>query len=241
MDNIDKRHGNCFDRANILAKFLWENSVGIHRIEIVSTKTFEHYFVIVNRKDLSDLKDSSTWGDAWIVDAWFGDNGAIFPASKFKEYITGIKEFAKIQDEARTQLNSLREYISDTEETLDKCICEIRPLVDKYPTYSLSPFYPIQYYYSVDNYTKDNSVSRILKCLEEHKTNLKKGLSDINQRKYKLRDSYKPTPATASTSNSQNSSNSFSGSSISSTSSSSNPSDSSSSSSSATLPPRPKK
>jgi hypothetical protein len=70
------RLGNCYAMSEVVIQDIWAkcSSPGltptIKRIELVKTKTFDHYMVIINRE--GDLKNSDTWGDAWIIDPWYG-------------------------------------------------------------------------------------------------------------------------------------------------------------------------
>ncbi len=153
LSALQRRQGNCQLRSCLLAKYLWENNAGIDKIELVSTSTFDHVFVIVNRS--GDLYNSSTWGDAWIIDPWYGKNGLIFHASDFVNKIKEIKSFAIYQAKKLENIGKKNTCaIKDNEsETLDKCLYKIKPDRDPYPSYSFnSPttvFYPIEYYYEV--------------------------------------------------------------------------------------------
>ncbi len=186
MLTMEKRQGNCLDRLYLLAKYLWENSSGINRIEIFSTTTFDHCLLVVNR--LGDSKNPSTWGDAWIIDAWVKDKGMIFHASEFKQKIKEIKQFAKLQIKKLKDIgiSQCGIHYQDTKEVLDICSYEIKPTIDLYPTYSTSPFYPIEFYYIIDNiYPKDfnNNISNIVTYLDLHKEKFKECQHEINKRR----------------------------------------------------------
>ena len=147
---MTSRQSNCGGMSCLLAKYLWENNAGINRIEVVTTTTFDHCMVIVNRS--GDLKDPDTWGDAWIVDAWYGKGGIIFHAKEFKTKIETIKDLAKVrQDKVEIIGGGSNEvFLADKKEVLEPWI-EINPDKDEYPTYSKAPFYPIEYYYDIEN------------------------------------------------------------------------------------------
>src|SRR5579864_7111039 len=51
----------------------------------------DHVYILVNRE--GDFNDCSTWGDAWVIDAWIGDKGLIFPASEFKPAMKAVKDY----------------------------------------------------------------------------------------------------------------------------------------------------
>ena len=91
---LSTRYGNCQARAALVSKYLLERSEGVHRIEGITLDTFDHVIVVVNRS--GDLKKPSTWGDAWIIDAWY-KNGVVFHAKEFEEKIKQIKEYAEEQ------------------------------------------------------------------------------------------------------------------------------------------------
>ena len=175
MLTMVRRKGNCLDRAFLLAKFLWENNLGIRRIEIFPFLGFDHCIVVVNRRGNST--DPKTWGDSWCIDSWFGDRGLIFHASEFNKQIEKIKQFFKIQMEKINEINgSKREtssYIKNN--LLGKCEYEIIPSIHRYPTYSLMPFQPVEYYYEICNvYTSNLKLNRrdlspILSDLTLHK------------------------------------------------------------------------
>lgn len=187
MMAAERRHGNCLDRALVVAKYLWENSDGIDRIEIISTSSFSHFFVIINRT--GELDSPNTWGNAWIVDAWYGEAGIIFPASEFESRITEIKAFAKTQ---LSELNKIGLIVdtstcTDKPEVLKTCVCEIKPAVHLYPTFSMSPLLTIEYYYYLLNvFTSDlhGDASRGIPLfieLRSHQSKFKESLVEITR------------------------------------------------------------
>lgn len=162
---IERRHGNCLDRACLLAKYLWEHpgdtwdDVVINRIEIVNTATFDHAFVIVNRKN-GDLHDPKTWGDAWIIDPWYHDNeneGIIYRPEDFETMINRVKKFAiqQIKDYAeKAGIKKLKPVKG--KEHIGKVLYEIKPFEHTYPAYLTEVFQPLEFYYEVKNaYTSD--------------------------------------------------------------------------------------
>lgn len=163
----ETRSGNCHLRSCLLAKYLWENKAGIYNIEVVKASNFEHSFVIVNR--LGELKKPDTWGDAWIIDVWYSE-GIIYPASEFKSKIKEIKQFAEMQF---NQLEKIGLHCPNNasdpsnKETFCELMCFIQPQKDRYPTYSMNPFYPLEYYYRIDLYpfesAHDNDAEKVLK------------------------------------------------------------------------------
>ncbi|MBA3661148.1 MAG: hypothetical protein H0W64_05450 [Gammaproteobacteria bacterium] len=148
-----KRQGNCYDRACLLSKYLWENNKNIQRIEIIGFN-FDHCVVMINRT--GDLKDPKTWGHALIVDSWYTQKEAIYTPSEFNQRIKEVNEYINKEQIEQEKIgvshreshssNDITWYVED----------EIRPQQDVYPTYSHSPFYPVDYYYDVRNaYTLD--------------------------------------------------------------------------------------
>lgn len=113
-----ERVGNCGERARFIALDLWKNAgKDIHSIEIVSADKFDHAWVIVNRKKDSDLLKPEEWGDAWCVDAWWGDEGAFYHASKYHEKIIDMLAYIKEQNEGlykkgRIKSNELENFNS---------------------------------------------------------------------------------------------------------------------------------
>lgn len=149
----EMRFGNCGPRADLIAKYLWEHPFCIHRIEKISLANVDHVFIVVNRS--GDLKNPDTWGDAWCLDAWYGEEGLIFPAREFKEKIKIITHFAKDQIK---QLKSLgveaKEPDINQENDIGAVIYEIAPSRDRYP--SFSPYKRVEdYYVTLNSYGKD--------------------------------------------------------------------------------------
>ncbi len=81
------RIGNCVELSAVAASYLWRfPGKEIHRIELIKAKEFDHVWLILNRKKGSELLDPTQWGeDCWILDPWWGDEGAFYPAEKFHE------------------------------------------------------------------------------------------------------------------------------------------------------------
>lgn len=186
MLSQESNQGNCLDLSCLTAKYLWENSNGINRIELAPANTFDHVFLIINRS--GELNNPDTWGDAWIIDPWYGDKGIIYPASEFKTKIAEIKQFAKQQfDEfAKLDLSPAANYFTQDEEKLQQVVCEIKPARDRYPTYSVKPFYPVEYYYQLGNiypgefHKKYNDLTEINEAFTQHKLKFKDCLDQLN-------------------------------------------------------------
>lgn len=154
---LEQRQGNCGLRAFLVAKYLWENNTGIHKIEVVEMINNDHAFVIVNRQ--GEINDPASWGDAWIVDAWYGEKGTIFHAS---DYSHKMEEMIPVMSkEMEDVANFLSRQPPASAEEKDKKEIQVThtifatpgiyPTYDAYPTYSLNPFYPIEYYYLTGN------------------------------------------------------------------------------------------
>lgn len=145
----EKRMGNCHPRCCVLAKYLWENNYPeIERIEILSFN-FGHFVVVVNRT--GDLDNPETWGNALIVESWYPDQGHIYTPHEFIQQVETVRQFIEkdLQRQHRLGVPGRLEVLESTDwdNLYWECYAEIRPNQHKYPTYSLSPFRPIEYYY----------------------------------------------------------------------------------------------
>jgi hypothetical protein len=185
----EKRQGNCGERSALIMKYLWEHSAGINRIEMGILATVHHCVVIVNRSECSNLHDSTTWGNAWVIDAWFGDKGIIFHASEFKDKIKKIQLFSNQQFDQQKKIgyHSPRTNKKGEEKLAFSCN-EILPAIHHYPTYSTSPFLPIEYYYHILNiYTKDlthnnRDLSVLLESKKAHEYAFKTTLEEVTKK-----------------------------------------------------------
>ncbi len=99
----ERGSGNCGDRTQLLAMYLWEHSTGIQRLEGASLGSIDHEILIVNRAPNSDINNPDTWGDdAWVIDAWYRKDekqGVIFSSKDFKQKIAEIVDYANKTDE----------------------------------------------------------------------------------------------------------------------------------------------
>ncbi len=179
---INKRQGNCNDLALLISKYLWEHPADIKRIEIISMATFDHVLVVVNRS--GDLDKPKTWGDAWVIDAWYGDHGLIFPANQFEEKIKIIKKFAQKQARlcAAIGVNALSSV--DHGNDIDRCAWEIKPATDKYPTYTpgkrIEDYYIVRNCHPALNNPYDNIRPVIQKNMDDHKIKFNACLKELN-------------------------------------------------------------
>lgn len=170
---IAARHGNCGVLSDLVSKYLWQYPAGIHKIEVISMK-IDHEFVIVNRS--GTLNDPDTWGNAWIIDAWY-KNGIIYPASEFTDKINEIKEYAKSQ---LPPLNALFIYPKSDGYDLENaysCIVKIKPSKNLYPSYST--YFAVEDYYRVNNVYPKNMIDQLNQYLLNHKIAFKKCLEEI--------------------------------------------------------------
>ncbi len=191
---ISKRQGNCQYRCDLVAKYLWEHPEGINRIEVIYT-SFDHVFVIVNRSG-DDIKHSETWGDAWIIDAWYGDKGFIYPASEFKEKIKEIKQFEKDQVKKCGDIGVNLDKFDDHGEDIDKCICEIQPDRDRYPSYSDNPiedYYILENIYPAKRNPADNMRTILHETQRAHKEKFNACLKEIAAFDEKQRNNFFPS------------------------------------------------
>lgn len=148
-----ERVGNCGEMARFIALYLWKNpGKDIHSIEIVSANKFDHTWVIVNRKKDSDLLKPEEWGDAWCVDAWWGDEGAFYHASEYHQKIMQLLYYIKEQNEGlykkgRIKSNELENFNS----TYDQYLKDFQKNSLKIPlTVKHFAIYPEEVPYPVD-------------------------------------------------------------------------------------------
>lgn len=160
---LTTRYGNCGVRSRLVSKYLWEHPEGIHRIEGIKMNTFNHVLVVINRS--GDLKNSDTWGNAWIIETWC-DKGAIFPATEFKEKIKQIKYYAQEQiKQAKIIGFSAMENYPESDQDIGESIWEINPSQDHYPSYT--KHMRVENYFTVINGYADD-VIEILKNSEKY-------------------------------------------------------------------------
>lgn len=140
-----KRQGNCSTLACVVAKYLWEHPAGVTRIERISLAGMDHALLIINRK--GDLTKPETWGDAYIIDAWY-KNGIVFHAGEYQKQIAKIKKFIIQQREFRQKLGfKVSENFPDAVVLVKKY--EFNPQKTVYPVYE--PGKKIEdYYYPID-------------------------------------------------------------------------------------------
>lgn len=130
---IEGRFGKCESKSALVSKYLWENHSGIFRIEALSMDSFDHVLIVVNRE--GKLGDSDTWGNAWIIDAWY-ENGVVFPASEFKERIKAIKKYAEFQSKELENMGLEHvDCINKDAALIKKVLWDIKPNRDCYPSY----------------------------------------------------------------------------------------------------------
>lgn len=156
---LEQRSGNCGIRASLIMLYLWERAEGIFRLELFSSRTFDHSWVVVNRDLNSSMEDTSSWGvDCFCVDGWYEESGIVYSASEFDENFEKIKAFARFQLEQIKEGITLSVYTGRKgkityNQTVDfvcrpdkvrkenegrwKCFCEIIPSTHQYP-YTLS-------------------------------------------------------------------------------------------------------
>ncbi len=199
---LEKRSGNCYDRAQLIAKYLWEKPQNIFKIEIVRMQYIDHAFVILNRS--GHLEDPSTWGDAWIVDGWADGSGLVYHASDYPKKIKEVIFFMKELDKKLSAVGFRPEPFSEREDLI--IMCTINPELDCYPKYEplltdksrqdieeKEQFKPIEYYYLPLEYnTERNSYDwKILdEAKWEHENKFRKCLRDIIQYAPKDNSSY---------------------------------------------------
>lgn len=95
-----ERVGNCGELARYISLYLWQHAgEEIYNIDLVTANNFDHTWVILNRAEGSDLLNPDEWGNAWIVDPWWGDEGVFYPAHQFHEKIIHLLAYIKEQNE----------------------------------------------------------------------------------------------------------------------------------------------
>lgn len=180
LRGIAGRYGNCGTRVALVSKYLWENPQQIKRIEGVSLETFDHEVVVVNRSPESRLSDPDTWGDAWIIDAWYKE-GVIFHVKQFKDMMKQIKQHTMANMQSIKDININPHRDCDSKGDAISCSLdnefEIDPAIHRYPSYS--PFMRFEnYYQSTYSYPVD-FLKTIRKVKKEHRERFSKCLSDI--------------------------------------------------------------
>lgn len=187
-----KRSDNCGGRSCLMAKYLWEHSTQsqgklndaasqeeIRRIELFSTTTFDHTFIVVNRT--GDTLDNAG-ENCWIIDSWYekkGQKGLIFPAKELAQKIKDIKEFALKQAEELTKLGYPSTPISLETKERYRCISEIQPAIHHYPSYPSDPFRPLEDYYIVLNQFPANDLKLHVEGLRKQKIKFKDCLDEL--------------------------------------------------------------
>lgn len=172
------RYGNCGHRAALVGKYLWEHSEGVHRIEGIKMKSFDHIFVVVNRS--GELNKPETWGNAKVIDAWYQD-GIIFEAKDVRKMVQEMKEYVQYQSEQfkEKKFGNMVDIKPDGKE-LFKCSWEILPASHTYPTHVLDKNKQIEDYYEVLNVYPKNIRHNINQFEKIHKGNFSKCLTKIN-------------------------------------------------------------
>ncbi|MBS0290011.1 MAG: hypothetical protein JSS07_08280 [Proteobacteria bacterium] len=113
-----ERTATCCDKSKLLAAHLWCNAdLLIDRIEVVGAKDFDHVWVIINRKKNSDILDPQTWGDAWIVDPWWGD-GVFYHAFEYKQRVLDVHSYCVRQKASMEK--KVANFNTDTKADSDK-------------------------------------------------------------------------------------------------------------------------
>lgn len=164
----EARQAVCLNYSCLYAKMLWEVADStIQKIEMVHFVEVDHVFLIINREGgLNDMESG------WVVDPWCGPHGLIFPAREYKERLPEMLSFLNEQLKELQRINvNMHKTPFDIKKIprlLFKCDA-IMPDKHLYPTYSHQPFYPLEYYYLVENAYPNNTLKTMKKDLEDHK------------------------------------------------------------------------
>lgn len=170
----DARIGRCMQMSCLVGKYLWEHSDGIKQIECVAMG-LDHVFVVVNRE--GDLHRPETWGDAWIIDAWYKD-GLILHASEFKTQIACIKQFILDQTQYLKMLGL--PYVKPDHRAPDIRVIEWAIDVKKTPYPSYDKHMKFEDYYLILDDPFEN-IYEFIECREEHEKRFQGCLNGIRK------------------------------------------------------------
>lgn len=162
------RFGNCGSRSILVASWLWKNSIGIHRIEVI-LMSFDHVCVVVNRT-------GNEWNDGWVVDPWWGNEGIIYPATEFAEKLGEVQKYSQCQMRKMQKLGKYSVIQENTKITLG-VLWDIQPEKDIYPTYS--EYKSIEDYYYVRNVYPGDISPDLEKLHGDHKQRFDTSLSEL--------------------------------------------------------------
>lgn len=97
------RIGNCAELCAIATDYLWRfPGKEIERIEPVSAQDFDHVWLILNRKQGSNLLKPNEWGkNCWILDPWWKNEGVFYSAEKYHEKVLELLPYMIKQYEWR--------------------------------------------------------------------------------------------------------------------------------------------
>ncbi len=198
-----ERVGNCGEMARFIALYLWQHAgKAIHSIEIVSAKRFDHAWVIVNRNPESDLLNPDDWGDAYIVDAWWGDEGKYYHASEYAQKMIELLGYIKEQNEGLYKKNKINaNELGNFNEVYEQYLKDFQTQSLKVSlAVKHRPIYPQQIPYPVDNknmrsledfydycpyaYGTYNCRTRMLEEKNAHQKNFLPCLEQIKSRGY---------------------------------------------------------
>ena len=170
---LTSRFGNCGELSQLITKYLWENPQGIDRIEGVRMG-IDHGFVVINR--CGELRQPATWGDAWIIDAWYQE-GVIYHASELPKILPKIRQYAKEQTKSCHKIGMNNGIFYNRAPDIDKTEWDICPLSDKYPHYE--PHMNIEDYYTIPGHQHQNSIEIFAKHKNAHRQTYAPSLNAI--------------------------------------------------------------
>lgn len=162
------RFGNCGSRSILVASWLWKNSIGIHRIEVIQM-SFDHDCVVVNRT-------GDEWNDGWVIDPWWGNEGIIYPASEFAEKLGEVQKYCQDQVSKMQNLGKISVIQGNKKITLG-VLWNIQPEKDIYPTYS--EYKSVEDYYYVRNIYPEDIIPDLEKLHGDHKQRFDTSLSEL--------------------------------------------------------------
>lgn len=80
--------GNCDEYAYVALNYILHCNDPKVNAELCHLEGGNHVFLVLNRKENSDIEDPSTWGEnSFICDPW---NNRIYPASKYKQELKNV-------------------------------------------------------------------------------------------------------------------------------------------------------
>lgn len=140
---------NCHGRSDLVAEYLWRHAnERIKTIEKIKMKSFDHYFIVVNRN--GELLNPESWTEGYVIDPWYTQAGLIYPASTFQDQIEEIKAYCVRQYTALSRYGYKPKKYDPLKTEIDGLEYMIKPAEAPYPSYS--PHKRTMDYYKIDDF-----------------------------------------------------------------------------------------